>query len=199
MYGLCIKKGLNHVTGDTVYALVNTAEDEFAKLATCFSARELAFIRKCISLVVENEFEVSEGELLREARFLGNEGKDLNSKEAETVLNTLCEDGWLMRTQRDGIILSPRMILELEQYLEESYEGLVLKCARCERIVTKGYRCSNDECFNCWHYKCEASADQKCFGCNSAIRKTREGRGMSTRRSKAVEPMVVDEVIEATQ
>lgn len=179
-YGMTIKKGLDHAdnNGSFVYALVNLTQDDPSKMATNYSALELAFMRNCISVIAENEFEASETVIIHHARLMKGEGKDMNIKDAQRCIHAFIEDGWLIETSK-GVILSPRLIMELEQYLESEYEQYTAKCQRCEKLVTKGYRCANSDCGsrNGAHYSCFNALSLKCNECGQDFKKSKVPSG----------------------
>lgn len=80
---------------------------------------------------------------------------NLTMKDVERLLSTLLEENWLERSRAGFYTLSPRALMELRGYLEETYnepdaeEGVwqpIKKCAACKDIITVGRRCANVEC-----------------------------------------------------
>ncbi|KAF2458030.1 Nse1 non-SMC component of SMC5-6 complex-domain-containing protein [Lineolata rhizophorae] len=85
--------------------------------------------------------------------------KAITMKQAEDLLASLKEEGWLERSRRGYYSLSPRALMELRNWLVDTYndppdEGnpnqwqRIKMCEACREIVTVGQRCSKRRC-NC--------------------------------------------------
>lgn len=152
-----------------VYALVNTTSDALTQLATTYSPDEIAFIKR----LLDNMFDTHNTRLcagmaisqmkavqLSKAPSSGRQstGNDptqtqtqtaavqsLRMTQAETVIINLIEEGWLQKSQKGYLSLTPRALMELRGWLvltynDENYDGRVMErikfCAACQEIIT---------------------------------------------------------------
>ena len=121
----------------------------------------------------------------------------LSTSNACAALDMFVTDGWLRRSRyqltlthllthsfvyadcRAGkYTLSPRVFLELEKYLERTFEDVIEKCHHCEKIVSVCHRCPSPSCQLVLHWHCartlfrlssssSATQDVKCPKCST--------------------------------
>ncbi|KFA61246.1 hypothetical protein S40285_06934 [Stachybotrys chlorohalonatus IBT 40285] len=178
-----IRSTLHQVTGERIYAFVNTASDPQTQLATTYSPDELAFIKRLLDAVFDKHntprlevFAVNEMQAFQLARpdrrqsaaepedTTQSTDRGLKHSEVEAVLVSLIEGGWLEKS-RDGFYLfSPRALLELRPWLVETYNDPDLApddwqrikfCEACKDIVTVGLRCAERDCNLRLHDNCQ--------------------------------------------
>lgn len=164
---------------NTIYALVNAVSDLQTQFATTHTADEIAFVKRVLDAMFETNntesrevMAVKDSEALRLHKAprerdsaIGVNGSTqgqtqsansgITMKEAEKLLAALVEEDWLKKSRGGYYTLSPRALMELQGYLEETYnepdaeEGewqRIKKCAACKDIITVGQRCANHEC-----------------------------------------------------
>ena len=145
-----------------VYALVNTTSDPITQLATTHSADEIAFVKRlldhmfdtnntrlCEGMVVSsinaiNLRTASESNRRRstaETQAEGGAARSLGITEAENMIKRLVEEGWMERSPKEYLSLTPRGLMELRGWLVSEYnEGdgrnRIKFCAACREIIT---------------------------------------------------------------
>jgi len=190
-----------------IYALVNTVSDVQTQLATSHSADEIAFVKRVLDAMFETNntqsrevmaIKATEAVRLHKApkerdSAIGVRGvsqgeqtqastnTSITMSRAEELLATLVEERWLEKSKAGYYSLTPRGLMELRGYLEETYndpdaeEGewqRIKKCAACKDIITVGQRCTNRECDVRLHDFCSqgffrARPDRKCASCKT--------------------------------
>uniref|UniRef100_A0A8B9PJF3 Non-structural maintenance of chromosomes element 1 homolog n=1 Tax=Apteryx owenii TaxID=8824 RepID=A0A8B9PJF3_APTOW len=162
-----IRKGMSEDDGRVRYALVNLAETEITKMASDYTENELELFRKTMDLIIlsENGF-ASSTEILNFADQLKT--KKMKKKEAEQVLKLFVEDKWL--SERNGeYTLHTRCIMEMEQYILSSYQGVARKCNICHSLAIQSQVC--ETCGIGMHLPCvgkyfKAQTEPHCPHCN---------------------------------
>ncbi|KAI0484651.1 putative DNA repair protein Nse1 [Xylariaceae sp. FL0804] len=191
-FDLEIRSTMHQRRNQRVYAIVNTTSDAMAQLATLHSAEEIAFVKRVIDAMFEkyntprmeamcldemqanqlrtaprvvNEDEAAEdGEEAQPSPSTTQALKGLKSSEAEAVMRSMVDEGWLERSRNDLYSLSPRALMELRTWLVDSYNDpdaqpgewqRVKFCEACRDIVTVGQRCSERDCLARLHDICE--------------------------------------------
>ncbi|CAO3665681.1 unnamed protein product [Umbelopsis ramanniana] len=153
---LALRRTVDEYNSSAIIALVNTRGDEIAQLATTYTANEIAFFKRALELIVtadDEAFSLSSMAAIREGPRLK---PALSQRETEELLNKLVADKWLMR-RRDGYyVLHMRSIIELQNYLKETFENEIHECLMCMEIVTVGERCSQGRCEVRLHSHCAA-------------------------------------------
>ncbi|KAG2176675.1 hypothetical protein INT44_007339 [Umbelopsis vinacea] len=153
---LALRRTVDEYDSSAIIALVNTRGDEVAQLATTYSANEIGFFKRVLELIVtadDEAFSLSSMAAIREGPKLK---PALSQRETEELLNKLVADKWLMR-RRDGYyVLHMRSIIELQNYLKETFENEIHECLMCMEIVTVGERCSQGRCEVRLHSHCAA-------------------------------------------
>lgn len=161
------------------YALVNTSSDPLTQLATIHTPEEIGFIKRLLDAMFDTyntkrrEIMAVTGMQALEKKIIKGTGdrtesgtqsdKGLTVQEAERCLSALVAEGWLEHSAQGFYTLSPRALMELQSWLEETYndaedpeEWQAIKlCVACKMIVTVGQRCSDLECECRIHNICE--------------------------------------------
>lgn len=135
--------------GKRTYALVNTASDTFTQLATSFTPDEIAYIKRLLdAMFEENNTRSRETMAVKkmratqltkaparnrqsqaatqleddaEATQVEASAKSINHTDSERVLQTLVSQGFFQLSHRLYYSLAPRGLLELRSYLKETY------------------------------------------------------------------------------
>ncbi|XP_006896637.1 PREDICTED: non-structural maintenance of chromosomes element 1 homolog [Elephantulus edwardii] len=162
-----IKKGITEDDGRPVYALVNLATTPVSKMASDFAENELDLFRKALELIIDSESGfASSTNILNLVDQL--KGKKMRKKEAEQVLQKFVQNKWLI--EKDGeFTLHSRAILEMEQYIRETFPDSVKMCNICHGILIQGQSC--ETCGIRMHLPCVAKYFQSitephCPHCN---------------------------------
>ncbi|BGP14349.1 hypothetical protein JCM10213_004476 [Rhodosporidiobolus nylandii] len=161
--GLDIKATRDQDTGKGMYVLVNTIQDEPAKLATEYTAVEIAFFKAIVEKIMTAPhlaYNINQQDAARLAK------APLTKTGAIQLLKSFLAKGWLSLHSSGRLILSPRTLLELSPYLRETFNDdeddddphnrAVVDCNYCLNIVTSGYACPNLECGIRLHTFCVA-------------------------------------------
>ncbi|KAJ5551624.1 hypothetical protein N7535_000431 [Penicillium sp. DV-2018c] len=168
-----------------IYALINTTSDPLTQLATTYSADEIAFLKRLLDyMFIRNNTRQCEGMALSQMQAvqlhkaptagrqsIGDEStqqtqtssvQSLRMTQAESMVIHLTEEGWLQKSQKGYLSLTPRALMELRGWLVSTYnedsDGTVRNrikfCAACRDIITVGQRCRNLECSGRLHNHC---------------------------------------------
>lgn len=146
---------------ERIYALVNTTSDPLTQLATIHTPDQIAFLKRVLDYMFDtNNTRLCEGMVIthiqaanlarpsageRHRRESGNEDSQggavgaLSMTEAETMVQHLLSEGWLEKSTKDFISLTPRGLMELRHWLVNEYneERQRIKfCAACRDIMT---------------------------------------------------------------
>ncbi|KAK2167679.1 hypothetical protein LSH36_25g03061 [Paralvinella palmiformis] len=161
-----IRKAISEDTGSHCYGLVNTRESEITKLASDYTVNELEFFKKMIEAIVESDTgTISTIDSLN----LVHQVDKMAKKEAEFLLKKLERENWLNKNAEGVYSLSPRSLLELEQYLFDQYPESTVQCNMCKRICVQGQDCTecpvklHKHCANTYFNKMEI---KRCPGQN---------------------------------
>ncbi|KAL4659022.1 hypothetical protein GN956_G3406 [Arapaima gigas] len=164
-----IRKGMSEDEGLQYYALVNVADTDVTKMSSDYAANELELFRKTMDLIVDSENgTASSTDILNCADSL--QTSKMKKKETEQVLSRLVQDKWL-NEKHGEYTLSTRSIMEMEQYIRNTYQDLVKSCAICHNIAFQSQMCSNQSCGVKIHIPCAARyykgrADPRCPKCS---------------------------------
>ena len=190
-----------------IYALVNTVSDVQTQLATSHSVDEIAFVKRVLDAMFETnntqsrevmaikateavrlhkapkerDSAVSVSRVSQGEQTQASANTTITMSRAEELLATLVEERWLEKSKAGYYSLTPRGLMELRGYLEETYndpdaeEGewqRIKKCAACKDIITVGQRCTNRECNVRLHDFCSqglfrAQPERKCSSCKT--------------------------------
>lgn len=167
-----IRSTQHQTTRDRVYALVNTTSDSMTQLATTYSADEIAFVKKMLdAMFIKNNrgrteamcissIEVVQLSRKSSRRDTGGQegqegdaaskGKKLTGSEVEELMRKLEYEGWIEKSDAGFYALSPRALMELRQWLIETYNDVdddvedeeaarrkkIKSCNACREIIT---------------------------------------------------------------
>ncbi|KAJ5789251.1 uncharacterized protein N7518_006262 [Penicillium psychrosexuale] len=168
-----------------VYALVNTTSDPLTQLATTYSPDEIAFLKRLLDFMfAKNNTRLYEGMVASqmqavslhkapsgERQSTSNDSaqsqiaavQSLRMTQAETLIIHLIEEGWLQKSAKGYLSLTPRALMELRGWLvltynDESFDGRAVErikfCAACKDIITVGQRCEDRDCKGRLHDHC---------------------------------------------
>ncbi|KAL5372079.1 hypothetical protein PMIN06_010686 [Paraphaeosphaeria minitans] len=112
--------------------------------------------------------------------------KSIGHAESQRVLQTLVAQGFFQLSPSHYYALAPRGLLELRNYLKETYNEMpaddeddeptirVRDCEGCQEIVTIGLRCDDRDCGVRWHGPCahrffarQAGTARRCPKCRT--------------------------------
>ncbi|GAA5839833.1 hypothetical protein JCM11251_001227 [Rhodosporidiobolus azoricus] len=162
--GMDIKVTRNQETGEALYVLVNTIQDEAAKKATEYNANHIAFFRAVVEKIMtapKMSYSVNMQEAVRLAK------APITKNGAQVLIESFLAKGWLTLHPSGRFILSPRSLVELSPYLRETFDDedeeeddpkrkVVVNCSYCLNIVTSGYACPSQDCGVRLHKFCVA-------------------------------------------
>ncbi|XP_072273849.1 non-structural maintenance of chromosomes element 1 homolog [Pyxicephalus adspersus] len=136
-----IRKGTDENDGKKYYTLVNLAENDVTKMALDYAENELELFRKVMDLIIDSDSGfASSTNILNLADHLQN--KKMKKKEVEQLLQNFVQDKWLI--EQDGeYSLHTRCIMEMEHYIQNTYQDLVKTCNICHNIAVQGQICEN--------------------------------------------------------
>ncbi|KAK7191131.1 Non-structural maintenance of chromosomes element 1-like protein [Paraphaeosphaeria sporulosa] len=190
-----IRSARDQTKGDRTYALVNTSSDTFTQLATSFTPDEIAYIKRLLDAMFdENNTRTREIMAVKQMRAtqlakaparnrqsqaatqLEDEEaaqveanvKSIGHAECQRVLHSLVAQGFFQLSSKYYYSLAPRGLLELRNYLKETYNEMpdddedeetepivrIRDCEGCQEIVTIGLRCDDRDCGVRWHSRC---------------------------------------------
>lgn len=165
-----------------IYALVNTTSDPIMQLATTHTADEISFLKRVLDAIFETNNtrrqeilaissmqavrlhkNVSSGETQNGGATQGSAGQGLTMAQAEKTLESLVDEGWFEKSKSGYYSLSPRALMELRGWLQETYnepadeeeEGgridRIKLCQACREIVTvvSNMRVASNAAFKC--------------------------------------------------
>uniref|UniRef100_A0A4W2C8M8 Non-structural maintenance of chromosomes element 1 homolog n=1 Tax=Bos indicus x Bos taurus TaxID=30522 RepID=A0A4W2C8M8_BOBOX len=128
-----IKKGVTEDDGRPIYALVNLATTSVSKMASDFAENELDLFRKALELIIDSDTGfASSTNILNLVDQL--KGKKMRKKEAEHVLQKFVQNKWLIEKEGE-FTLHGRAILEMDQYIRETYPDAVKVCNICRSLL----------------------------------------------------------------
>ncbi|XP_053413081.1 non-structural maintenance of chromosomes element 1 homolog isoform X3 [Nycticebus coucang] len=167
-----IKKGFTEDDGRPIYALVNLATTSISKMATDFAENELDLFRKALELIIDSETGfASSTNILNLVDQL--KGKKMRKKEAEQVLQKFVQNKWLIEKEGE-FTLHTRAILEMEQYIRETYPDAVKICNICHSLLIQSFLFQGQSCETCgikMHLPCvakyfQSNSEPRCPHCN---------------------------------
>ncbi|GAA5976751.1 hypothetical protein JCM10908_005619 [Rhodotorula pacifica] len=167
--GLDIKTARDQDSGANYLALVNTIEDDVAKLTTEYKAEEIAFFRAVVDKIMTARklaYSTTSTEAVRLAK------PPVTKANAMQLIKSFLATGWLSLHSSRRLLLSPRSTIELAPYLRETFgqgedpndedapdsaqERIIVDCNLCMAMVTSGYACPNKDCGIRLHTFCVA-------------------------------------------
>ena len=141
-----------------VFALVNTTSDPLMQLATTYSADEIAFVKRLLDAMFDTHntsrleaMVVSATQAIQLGRTTesssrqestgGGTIQSLSMTQAESVLKSLVQEGWLEVSRKGYYSLTPRALMELRGWLVTMYNEAgetpkIKFCAACREIIT---------------------------------------------------------------
>ncbi|KAJ1969655.1 hypothetical protein IWQ62_000482 [Dispira parvispora] len=150
-----LRRTQHQLTGDKVWALVNTRGDDIAQLATHYSAGKLTAFKKLVEAIMtakDGNYCLGSTASLS---LVQREGSSSMSKQlAQEFLGELVNDHWLVLSEGGHYTLAPRAILELQTYLKDEYPEWIQECHLCKDLVTMGLRCDYPDCNAILHVYC---------------------------------------------
>jgi hypothetical protein len=145
-------------------------------MATLYTPDEMAFVRRVIDAMFDKyntpaketmAVKVTEairlGKVTRTSIEAATQHASLTMERAENIVEGLVEDDWFDRSSAGYLTLSTRSLMELGQWLVDTYNDPDLQddewqriktCEGCKQIVTAGQRCSDQSCLCRLHDYC---------------------------------------------
>ncbi|KAM0788508.1 hypothetical protein ACM66B_001639 [Microbotryomycetes sp. NB124-2] len=177
-----IKRARDQETGVPHVVFTNLQSDTVAKIATEFTAAEIAFFRSIVEAIVRAR-KLAYAILFQDAIKLY---KGTNRQTAQNTLRSLVAKGWLRLLPSGHVILSTRSLSELSTYIKEQFdqdeddedddEGdrvgrykAIVQCHACFDPVTIGYICPNPQCNVRLHKFCVAQRVGQTGHCPDSI------------------------------
>lgn len=181
-FDMTIKSTKHQLSNSEIFALVNTTSDNLTQMATTHTADEIAFVRRVLNAMFETnnteDAEVMaisgiEAVRLSKSRIEDRRGSTnhtsseagLTIKDAEHMLKSMVREGWFERSRAGYYSLTPRALMELREWLVDTYNEptdemetdeyqKIKTCFGCKEIITVGQRCPNRECSGRLHEVC---------------------------------------------
>jgi hypothetical protein len=145
-----------------IWALVNSTSDPLTQLATTYSADEIAFLKRLLDyMFLTNNTVRCEGMSATQLQAVGlhkapsggrqstsNDAsqtqsaasQSLSMTQAERMILNLIDEGWLQKSQKGYLSLTPRGLMELRGWLVSEYNDdgatKIKTCAACKDIIT---------------------------------------------------------------
>nr|XP_002127124.1 non-structural maintenance of chromosomes element 1 homolog [Ciona intestinalis] len=168
-----IRQSKREDTGETVYVLISLVDNDLNRLVVGgdFARAELEYFKKILEIIIvmsdtQNVGTASSIDILNLADSCSPR---MSKTEAKRLLTRFVDERWFY--DNEGIIsLSPRCILELEQYLSQCFDSFVSVCTMCSNTVFQAQVCSN--CSARMHHHCARTYSKrkttslKCLSCN---------------------------------
>lgn len=159
-----IKKAIHEENRTHYYCIVNSGNSDVTKLCSDFALNELEYFKKLVEAIiiagaeVETNRPVGVISSIEALNLADSLDKRISKNDAEQIIEKLKRNYWLDATSAGEITLSTRSILELSQYIFETYPDHAVKCNVCNRLCVRGQCCS--ECDVKLHLDCS----MKLFG-----------------------------------
>ncbi|XP_024542587.1 non-structural maintenance of chromosomes element 1 homolog [Selaginella moellendorffii] len=181
-FQLEIRGSTNQHDGTQYYGVVNKLASEPAKLATQYSAAQIAYFKALVEAIVqEPSGELSSIDALNLREDQTRDSQEASSSQSvslpklslaqrDKVLGDLAADKWLYRTEDGGVSLGIKSFLELRSVfmnLEVPF------CDVCNEAAIKAMRCQNEDCSARMHSYCAKTKFQRpeiprsCASCGS--------------------------------
>ncbi|PPQ86853.1 hypothetical protein CVT25_012572 [Psilocybe cyanescens] len=146
--------------------------DEIAQLATEYTPAEITFFKAIVEQIMlapREAYVISDMAALREPALVGL--TSMTKMQAEVILTSFVQKGWLLRSKAGHYSLSTRSLLELLPYLKSNYPDEILECTICLDIMTRGIACHTVNCKTRLHFHCFANYRRRhdtCPSCSTA-------------------------------
>ena len=156
-----IRSTIHQVTKQRIYAIINSTSDVSTQMATGFAPDEISYVKRVLDTMFETNNTLRHEVMaiqpiqatklhkppnrppLAGAETQGSAGTQITVLQAEKVLSSLVEQGWFEKSRKMYYSLSPRALMELRGWLEQTYNdeedegGAKIKlCHACREIVT---------------------------------------------------------------
>ncbi|PVH81947.1 hypothetical protein DL98DRAFT_653605 [Cadophora sp. DSE1049] len=198
-----IRSTQHQVTKERVWAFVNSVSDPLTQMATIRTTEETFYIKRFLDamfityntrrreVMAINIMQALETKIRKAGKeSAAEEGtqsqapdKGVTAEQAEALLKSLAEEGWIARSRENYFTLTPRGLMELRSWLVETYNDNsedsedwqpIKFCEACKEIATIGQRCTELDCTVRIHDICEAGfwaskkGVKKCPKCDTA-------------------------------
>jgi len=128
--------------GETFYGIINTKNDDVAKLATLLQPIQIQYFKAVLDAIIQS----GDGKIKKNDAITTRTELKQNFKatQAEELLAKLVKDRWLFESE-DGseISIDVRTFLELRPYFESTFGTQIPDCMMCEEIITKNVCVNN--------------------------------------------------------
>lgn len=161
-----IRSTVHQVTKQRIYAIINSTSDVSTQMATGFTPDEISYVKRVLDAMFETNntlrHEIMAIQPIQATKLhkppptraspagaetQGSAGTQITVLQAEKVLASLVEQGWFEKSRKMYYSLSPRALMELRGWLEQTYNdeedeeatgsGTKIKmCHACREIVT---------------------------------------------------------------
>ncbi len=183
-FDLEIRSTFHQTSRQRIYALINSTSDPIMQLATVHTADEISFLKRLLDAMFETYNTIRQevcaitsmqamklakppAEDRRETQngstTQGSSGQGLTLLQAEKMLQSLVDEGWLEKSRKGFYSLSPRALMELRGWLLETYNSVdsededgaenpinkVKVCVACKEILTSVSMSPSGECCEC--------------------------------------------------
>ncbi|KAF6221692.1 hypothetical protein HO133_001660 [Letharia lupina] len=172
-FDLEIRSTYHQTTRSRIYALVNSTSDPITQLATIHTPDEISFLKRVLDAMFETYntprhevMAITSMQAIKLHKTLtedgpqtqngsatqGSAGQSLTMGQAEKMMKTLVEEGWLEKSIKGFYSLSPRALMELRGWLWETYNDLdedegdeeraskkIKQCFACKEIITTNF------------------------------------------------------------
>ncbi|KAI8084789.1 Nse1 non-SMC component of SMC5-6 complex-domain-containing protein [Halteromyces radiatus] len=152
-FDFALRRSHHQHNGEPVLALINTKQDDMARMATNYDPTQIAYLRKLIEMIVMADDEEFAVRSLVAIPLGPRTATSLTSKSTEDLLDQLVKDGWIME-MGGAYTMTTRTILELTDYLHEQYGDAIKECSLCSDLIIMGERCENGSCNVRLHHHC---------------------------------------------
>lgn len=166
------------------YILAPLVENEqVAKIQKNYTEPELEWLKLVAEFLVDREDKLATQTQLTNLCMNGGNNstkKKLGVTEADKALGKFHEDGYLMRTRIEGkrgqnsakYGLGARFLVEMESWMEKTFQEDVWYCFKCRKIGMIGTVCPKKACGAQFHLYCvdTGNKDPKCSKCKTPLK-----------------------------
>jgi len=187
-FDLEIKQTRDQNNGHVVWAFVNTMSDGPMQLGTLFSADQVKFFRLLLDEMFDLNNDVERGEVMAVpttaalnlvSKRREQELQKMKKADIQDLMDDYVKQGWLEKSEKGYLSLTPRALAELQPYLVETFNSgeeddasndKVHSCFSCKNLVTVGKRCANRDCSLYLHNYCQriVGPNLPCPSCKTA-------------------------------
>ena len=170
--------------------------DQLAKLQKHYGEPELEWLKLVATRLVESEEKVEkQTNLINLCLNGGNNAskRKMTVMEAGITLELFTKAGYLMKVKQERnqsvkYGLGPRFMVEMEDWLRQTFEDDVWECGKCQKVgmigkktiysnsishqllIISGVKCPKRGCGQKYHLYCLSKKDPKCILCHSPIK-----------------------------